>query len=50
MATRTHYVRSFASTVWKDNVFGMQYHPEKSSGEGLLMLRNFVGIVEGGRA
>ncbi|MBE6479728.1 MAG: imidazole glycerol phosphate synthase subunit HisH [Olsenella sp.] len=50
VATRTHYVRSFASTVWKDNVFGMQYHPEKSSGEGLLMLRNFVGIVEGGRA
>ena len=48
VATRTHYVRSFASTVWRDNVFGMQYHPEKSSGEGLAMLRNFVGIVEGG--
>ena len=48
VATLTHYVRSFASTVWKDNVFGMQYHPEKSSGEGLLMLRNYVKIVEEG--
>ena len=50
VATRTHYVRSFASTVWKDNVYGMQYHPEKSSREGLLMLENFVRIVEGGLA
>jgi len=50
VATYTHYVRSFASSVWQDNVFGVQYHPEKSSGAGLAVLRNFVGIVEKGIA
>ena len=48
MATRTHYTRSFASGVWRDNVLGVQFHPEKSSRTGLAILRNFVGIVERG--
>lgn len=48
VATRTHYTRSFASAVWSQNVFGVQFHPEKSSGTGLVMLRNFVRIVEEG--
>ena len=48
VATRTHYVRSFASSVWQDNVFGVQFHPEKSSGVGLRILRNFVAMAEGG--
>lgn len=50
VTTRTHYTRSFPSGVWKDNVFGVQFHPEKSSGTGLCMLRNFVSIVYGGGA
>lgn len=50
VAARTHYCRSFASVVWKDNVFGVQFHPEKSSGNGLTVLKNFVRIVgEAGR-
>lgn len=48
VTTRTHYTRSFASSVWSGNVFGVQFHPEKSSRTGLAMLRNFVGIVERG--
>lgn len=48
VTTRTHYTRSFASGVWQGNVFGVQFHPEKSSRTGLAMLRNFVGIVERG--
>lgn len=48
VATRTHYVRSFASGVWDGSVFGVQFHPEKSSSTGLRILSNFVGIVRGG--
>ena len=47
VAARTHYVRSFASAVWCDNVFGVQFHPEKSSAVGLAMLRGFVAVVGG---
>ena len=45
VAARTHYVRSFPSVVWRDNVFGCQFHPEKSSATGLAILGNFVSIV-----
>ncbi len=45
VATRTTYGESFASSVWKDNVFATQFHPEKSQAIGLQLLRNFVDIV-----
>ena len=45
VAARTHYVQSFPSVVAHGTVFGCQFHPEKSSGRGLEILRNFVGIV-----
>lgn len=45
VTTRSHYTRSFASGIWQDNVFGVQFHPEKSSGTGLAILRNFVGLL-----
>ncbi|MCL5995176.1 MAG: imidazole glycerol phosphate synthase subunit HisH [Chloroflexi bacterium] len=38
----THYGYDFASVVAKDNVWGIQFHPEKSQDVGLQMLRNFV--------
>ena len=47
VTTRTHYVRSFASAVWSGNVYGVQFHPEKSSACGLRILTNFVDIVRG---
>ena len=47
VTTRTHYTRSFASSVWKDNIFGLQFHPEKSSATGLRILSNFLRFVRG---
>ncbi|MEY2512844.1 MAG: imidazole glycerol-phosphate synthase subunit HisH [bacterium] len=38
------YGSPFVSFVAQGNVFGAQCHPEKSSMEGLALLRNFVGI------
>jgi glutamine amidotransferase len=44
IATRTVYGETFASSVWRDNVFATQFHPEKSQNIGLQLLRNFVEL------
>lgn len=46
VATRTTYGDTFASSVWKDNVFATQFHPEKSQAVGLKLLENFVTLAE----
>ena len=46
VATRTEYGGKFASSVWRDNVFATQFHPEKSQQVGLQLLKNFVGLTE----
>jgi glutamine amidotransferase len=38
------YGETFATIVQRENVFGVQFHPEKSSANGLRMLRNFVTL------
>ena len=43
---RTHYTRSFPCIVRHGNVWGCQFHPEKSSALGQCILKNFVNIVE----
>jgi glutamine amidotransferase len=43
--TRTEYICPFASSVGCGNVFGVQFHPEKSGATGLRLLNNFIGLV-----
>ena len=38
----SQYPRSFVCAVAKDNLFAVQFHPEKSSTAGLKLLQNFV--------
>ncbi len=42
----TSYGESFATVVARERVLGVQFHPEKSSGHGLRMLRSFVEFCE----
>jgi glutamine amidotransferase len=42
--TTTEYGSDFASGVRKDNVYGLQFHPEKSQEIGLKILKNFVRL------
>jgi glutamine amidotransferase len=41
IATTTPYGIEFVSSVWKDNVFAVQFHPEKSQALGLSILKRF---------
>jgi len=41
VCTATEYGGSFVSSIERNNVFGCQFHPEKSQTGGLKMLRNF---------
>jgi imidazole glycerol-phosphate synthase subunit HisH len=43
----TEYGERFATIVGHGNVFGVQFHPEKSSRDGLALLSNFVELVSG---
>jgi imidazole glycerol-phosphate synthase subunit HisH len=42
---RSTYGSEFASVVGRGNVFGVQFHPEKSGSDGLALLRNFVRLA-----
>lgn len=43
-ASVTHYGGAFTGVVERENVMGVQFHPEKSSSVGLKVLKNFVEL------
>jgi glutamine amidotransferase len=45
IATTTKYGIEFTSSVYKDNIFATQFHPEKSQTTGLNILRNFGELI-----
>lgn len=44
IATTTEYGYGFTSSIWRGNIFGTQFHPEKSQDVGLKVLTNFVNL------
>lgn len=40
----TEYGGLFTSSIYKNNIFGMQFHPEKSHGNGVQLLKNFADL------
>ena len=45
IATTTDYGIEFTSSVWRDNIFATQFHPEKSQATGLNILKNFGELI-----
>lgn len=43
-AAITHYGLPFSSMLQKDNFFGVQFHTEKSAGDGEIILKNFLSL------
>lgn len=46
VAGTTEYGVEFVSAIEHENVYGVQFHPEKSHKHGLALLKNFVGVVK----
>lgn len=43
-AAITNYIGPFSSAVERENVFGVQFHPEKSGETGLKIMKNFLEL------
>ena len=42
VAATTNYGNSIIASVFKENILGTQFHPEKSQKSGLIILENFL--------
>lgn len=43
-AATTDYILPFSASLYKDNFYATQFHPEKSGSVGELILRNFINL------
>lgn len=44
IAATCDYGVEFASVIWRDNIYGVQFHPEKSQDIGLKIIKNFISL------
>ena len=42
--SKTNYILEYSSSLKKDNFYGVQFHPEKSSSAGQSILENFLKL------
>ena len=40
----TGYGLPYTSAIWKDNIYAVQFHPERSQDDGMKILRNFAEL------
>jgi glutamine amidotransferase len=45
VCTQTEYGATFTSAIASKNIYGTQFHPEKSGDLGLKILKNFAKVV-----
>ena len=43
-AGETEYGVRYTSVLWKENIYAMQFHPERSQKNGIKLLKNFVRL------
>jgi len=46
ICAKTEYGTTFTSAITSKNIYGTQFHPEKSGDIGLAILKNFAKAVE----
>lgn len=46
IASTTDYITDFCSAIQKDNIWAVQFHPEKSQKAGLKLISNFKNFVD----
>ncbi len=45
VATTTDYGVPFPSSIWHENIYATQFHPEKSQKTGMKVLKNFIDLM-----
>jgi glutamine amidotransferase len=46
LSTTNYFDAEFCSALKKDNIYGCQFHPEKSARSGLQIIKNFINICK----